>query len=73
MCIRDRYISDIRGIIKTNTNITGVISNASYNVASSNLNDFQLVKIQVTPDPPTANANTAYGFDELIQEFPNIT
>ncbi len=67
------FVSDVNGVLKTGQFITGAVSNASYNVSSFGVNDFQLSKIQINPNPSTANANTAFGFDEIIQEFPNIT
>lgn len=66
-------IADVNGVIKTGQYITGAISNASYNVSTLSINDLQLSKIQITPSPNTANANTAFGYDEFVQEFPNIT
>jgi len=66
-------ISDVNGIIRTGRFITGAVSNASYNVSSIGSGDLQLSKIQITPTPNTANSNTAFGFDELVQEFPKIT
>jgi hypothetical protein len=66
-------VSDVSGILKVGQNITGAISNASYNITSFGVNDYQLFKLQVTPDPITANAQTAFGFDEIIQYAPNIT
>lgn len=65
-------VTDVNGVLKTGRYITGAISNASYNVSSLGAGDLQLSKIQITPNPGTANANTAFGFDELVQEFPNI-
>jgi hypothetical protein len=67
------FVSDVNGVIKTGQFLTGAVSNASYNVESFVVGDFQLSKIQITPNPGTANANSAFGFDELVQEFPNIT
>jgi hypothetical protein len=66
-------VIDTNGILKSGRYITGVDSNASYNMISFSTNDFQLNKLQITPNPNTANANTAYGFDEMVQEFPSIT
>ena len=66
-------ITGINGILKTNRAITGYVSNASYTISSFDDVDTQLVKITIKPDPLTANANTAFGFDETITEFPNIT
>jgi hypothetical protein len=65
-------ITDVSGILKTGRYITGVDSNASYNIASFSTNDFQLNNITVNPNPNTANANSAFGYDTLIEEFPNI-
>lgn len=65
-------VKDVNGILKTGRHINGVLSNASYNVVSFGENDLQLNKIQITPTPNTASPNTAFGFDELVQEFPNI-
>lgn len=65
-------VNDVNGILKAGRHITGVISNASYNVISFGTNDLQLNKIQITPTPNTASPNTAFGYDELVQEFPNI-
>lgn len=66
-------VTDVNGILKTGRFVTGAVSNASYNVSSLGSGDLQLSKIQITPTPNTANANTAFGFDELVQEFPGIT
>jgi hypothetical protein len=66
-------VSDVAGVLKVGQNITGAISNASYNLTSFGVNDYQLFKLQITPDPTTANAQTAFGFDEIIQYAPNIT
>jgi T4-like virus Myoviridae tail sheath stabiliser len=66
------FVTDVKGILKTGQFITGAVSNASYNVTSFAVTDLQLNKIQITPTPNTANVTTAFGFDELIQEFPNI-
>jgi hypothetical protein len=66
-------VTDVNGILKTGKYLTGAVSNAAYNIASFSTNDLQLSKIQVIPDPNTANANTAFGFDTLVQEFPAIT
>ena len=66
-------VTDVNGVLKTGRFVTGAVSNASYNVSSLGSGDLQLSKIQITPTPNTANVNTAFGFDELVQEFPTIT
>ena len=65
-------ITDVSGILKNGRYVTGVDSNASYNIASFSTNDLQLNNITVNPNPNTANANTAFGFDTIVEEFPNI-
>lgn len=66
-------VSDISGILKTGRTLTGAVTNAAYTIVTFDEIDSQLSKIVITPNPVTANANTAFGFDELVLEFPNIT
>lgn len=66
-------VSDVNGILKVGRTLIGAVSNAAYSISSFNTLDAQLSKLVITPNPVTANVNTAFGFDELIQEFPNIT
>jgi hypothetical protein len=46
-------------------------SNASYTISTLDKNPVKAFMIVTTPDPITANANSAYGFDELFTEWPN--
>ena len=66
-------VVDTTGVLKEGKFIFGAVSNAAYNIISFSTNDFQLSQIQITPDPNTANVNTAFGFDTTVEEFPNIT
>ena len=66
-------VTDVNGVMQTGKYITGAVSNASYNIASFATNELQLSKLVVLPTPNTANANTAFGFDLTVQDFPNIT
>jgi len=66
-------VYDVNGVLKTGKYITGAISNASYNVATFAVNELQLSKLIIQPTPNTANPNTAFGFDETVQDFPDIT
>lgn len=66
-------VSDVNGILREGRTLTGAVTNASYKIDTFTTINSQLSRIIVTPDPITANANTAFGFDEIIQEFPNIT
>lgn len=67
-------VTDISGGFAVNANVTGAVSNASYSLASyRSVTDYQLNNITIQPDPLTANANTAFGFDTTIEVAPNIT
>jgi hypothetical protein len=61
------------GEFKANTKLVGAVSNAVYTIVDSSDKNLQLVNIDVTPIPSTANANNAFGFDINIEEYPNIT
>ena len=61
------------GTLTANNKLIGALSNAVYSIASSSDKNIKLVNITVTPKPITANADTAFGFDVDIEEFPNIT
>jgi len=67
-------VSDISGVFETNTVVTGAVSNTAYTLANyRTTTDYQLSNLVVTPDPTSANANTAFGFDVAIEYAPNIT
>jgi len=67
-------VSDISGSFTSGNTITGAVSNAAYNLYSYNsATDYQLNRITIEPDPISANANTAFGFDIDIDHAPNIT
>jgi hypothetical protein len=67
------FVTDITGTFKTNSRLIGAVTNASYVISSFADADNKLMKLQVTPRPSTANANNAFGFDESITYYPNIT
>lgn len=66
------FLTRTYGTFTANNKIKGVISNAVYSIVSSSDANLQLVNIEVTPKPLTANADTAFGFDIDIEEYPNI-
>lgn len=66
-------LTDVSGALTTNTRIRGAVSNTSYRIASFDINDNQLVNLTVTPDPNSANVDTAFGFLETFERYPNIT
>lgn len=63
-------VVDTNGILKTGKYMTGAVSNSSWNIASFEVNTNQLVRQIVYPNPLDANADTAFGFTEILQEYP---
>jgi hypothetical protein len=63
-------VYDTNGTFKPNVILTGAVSGAKYNVASSVSDKNQLVNITVQPDPVTANTEAeAFGFSTNIIEY----
>jgi hypothetical protein len=65
-------VIDTNGVFNTGRFIFGAVSNASYNLVSTSEVAGQLSNLTVTPDPLSANASTAFGFDTTVEESPNI-
>jgi len=63
-------IIDTNGALQEGKYMTGVISNASWNIQSYSVANRQLVRQVIYPDPLNANADTAFGFTEVLQETP---
>jgi len=66
-------LTDTDGVFQVNNVIRGAVTNTSYNIASFVANTDILQNITITPNPASANVNTAFGFLETLEEFPNIT
>jgi hypothetical protein len=66
-------VTDVKGEILKGKFIKGAVTNASWNVSTFGTNDYQLTNLTVTPDPLSANADSAFGFDIAYEEAPNIT
>jgi hypothetical protein len=66
-------ITDVSGVFLVNTFIRGAVTNTSYKIQTFDVNDNQIVNLTVTPDPSTANINTAFGFNETTEYYPNIS
>jgi hypothetical protein len=64
-------IGALNKVLAANDKIVGMYSNASYTISTLDKNPVKAFMIVTTPDPITANANSAYGFDELFTEWPN--
>lgn len=63
-------VIDTNGVFKTGKYITGAVSNASWNIQSFTTPNYQLVRQVIYPDPMNANADSAFGFTEVLQEAP---
>lgn len=69
------HLTNINGNFVSNEPIIGLVSNSNYvfNTYSANTLPFaQAAKIVITPNPPTANANSLYTYTTTITEAPNI-
>lgn len=67
------YLTGVYGSFVPNQNITGALSAASWNVyAVPNTAQTQVVNIQVTPNPVSANQQNAFAFTTTIFEAPHI-
>lgn len=65
-------VTDTSGLLRTGRYLTGATTNASYNIASFTSSDTQLNSLVVVPLPNTAAADTAFGYDTIVTEFPNL-
>jgi len=63
-------VIDTNGIFREGRYLTGAVSNASWNIQSFAVANHQLVRQIIYPDPMNANADTAFGFTEILQEEP---
>jgi hypothetical protein len=63
-------VVDTNGILKTGKYMTGAVSNSSWNIATFAVENRQMVRQIIYPNPLNANADTAFGFTEVLQEFP---
>jgi len=63
-------VVDTNGLLNVGKYITGAVSNASWNIQSFATPTNQLVRQIVYPDPMNANADSAFGFTEILQERP---
>lgn len=66
-------INDVSGLLLTNKVLRGAVTNTAYTISSFDVNDNILTNLTVTPNPSTANIDTAFGFSETIEEYPDIT
>jgi hypothetical protein len=65
-------VTQINGIFKPGFRLFGAVTNSAYTIINTGDNSLKVVNINVTPDPSTANIDSAYGFDIDINEYPDI-
>ena len=66
------HLTEINGNFISDLPIIGIVTNSNYVFNSYEMQPQVLAKIDVKPNPPTANANTDYTYTTTITEFPNI-
>lgn len=66
-------VSSSSGTFSVNNVLTGASTNTAYKISSFDVDDKKISNLTVRPDPSTANANSAFGFDETLEEYPDIT
>ena len=64
-------LTDLNKRVQANDLVTGAYSNATFKVSTVDNSPTKAVAIVVTPNPPTANGNGPYGFEETFTDWPN--
>lgn len=62
----------VEGDFVSTAPIKGGLSGAMYYYTSYDLDPIKLVQIDITPNPPNANASSLYTANTIITEYPNI-
>lgn len=58
-------------ILQTGYSLIGDFSNAKYNVSTLGVNSIPVIEVITTPDPLSAGPEENFGFNEVINEYPN--
>jgi hypothetical protein len=66
-------VGDLSGNFVTSKKLYGAKTGAVYTIQSHLIQPTKLVKVNVQPNPTSANATSDYTYTTTIQEFPNIT
>ena len=64
-------LTNLNKKVQANDKVTGVYSNSTFTVTRIDTSPTKAVAIVVTPNPPTANGNGPYGFEETFTEWPD--
>lgn len=63
-------LTDLNKLLQANDKVTGVYSNSTFTISSIDTSPTKAVAIVITPNPPTANGNGPYGFEETFTNWP---
>ena len=64
-------LTNLNKKVQANDKVTGVYSNSTFTVTRIDTSPTKAVAIVVTPNPPSANGNGPYGFEETFTEWPD--
>ena len=64
-------LTNLNKKVQANDKVTGAYSNSTFTVTRIDTSPTKAVAIVVTPNPPSANGNGPYGFEETFTEWPN--
>jgi len=64
-------LTNLNKKVQANDKVTGVYSNSTFTVTRIDTSPTKAVAIVITPNPPTANGNGPYGFEETFTEWPD--
>jgi len=64
-------LTNLNKKVQANDKVTGVYSNSTFTVTRVDTSPTKAMAIVVTPNPPSANGNGPYGFEETFTEWPN--
>jgi hypothetical protein len=63
-------LTDLNKLLQANDKVTGVYSNSTFTISSIDTSPTKAVAIVITPNPPNANGNGPYGFEETFTNWP---
>ena len=64
-------LTNLNKRVQANDKVTGVYSNSTFTISTVDTSPTKAVAIVVTPNPPNANGNGPYGFEETFTEWPD--
>jgi hypothetical protein len=64
-------VSDLNQRLNVGDTVVGLYSNSHYVIKTVDTSPTKAVAIVITPKPPGANVDTAYGFEEIFTDWPD--